>query len=94
MKNQWGSLHRRSLSQNRPDLLRELSQQGKLKSHLQEVDQEAQEMFESISTRLKTSNPTWTPEQIAQSAKEVVLQDLVLVKDKETERAEIDGYLD
>lgn len=90
----WRSLHQQSLQQNRPDLLRELSDQGRLESHLQAVGREAQEMFERISRDLKGANPSWTLVQIEKSAEETVMQDLVLVKDLLTEDAERFGYLD
>ena len=90
----WARLHLESLGQSKPKYLKELSNEGRLQTHLQEVGQEAQEMFERIVVRLQNSRPKWTQGQIEKSAEETVLQDLVLVKDEETELAEIHGYLD
>ncbi|MCK5651739.1 MAG: TnpV protein [Gemmatimonadetes bacterium] len=94
MSRDWKRLHHRSLQQSKPKLLRELSDRGRLQTHLQEVAQEAQEMFERISDQLRKANPKSTPDQIERSAEEMVLQEIVLVKDEETELAEVHGYLD
>jgi len=94
MYRNWKSLHLNSLGGSKPKLLKELSDTGSLTKHLQEVGQEAQEMFESIVGGLSRKNPTWTRQQMEKCAEEVVLQDLVLVKDEETELAERVGYLD
>ena len=90
----WKGLHRKSLKDNQPKTFRELSATGKLNDHLQEVAREAQETYERMQTDLKKRNPRWTPDQIERCAREVVLQDLVLVKDEMTLQAEKTGYLD
>lgn len=94
MKRHWKRMHLRSLGESKPKLLKELSDLGRLTAHLQEVDQEAQDMYERIVRGLTKKNPTWTQRQIETSAEEAVLRDLVLVKSEETELADRVGYLD
>ena len=90
----WKRLHLASLGQSKPKLLKELSEEGRLTTHLQEVAQAAQEQFERSVTGLLKLNPGWTQSQAERSAEEAVLQDLVLVKSEETELADRVGYLD
>ena len=94
MNRPWKGWHLKSLGRSKPRLLKELSQSGKLTDHLQEVGTEAQETFESIVASLKESHPSWTQDQIEKCAEEMVLQDLVLVKDEASELADRVGYLD
>lgn len=87
----WKALHQRSLQQNQPEHLRELMSSGTLNQVLQEVAEEAQEMFEYLTKQLRKSNPSWTQDQAERSAQEVVLAELVLVKDAETQEADRQG---
>jgi hypothetical protein len=95
-------LHEDSLAQNRPDLHRELKKSGKLKAHLDAVSQDAESLFQRVLADLKQSQPynplDWQNDQAAwegaleRSAREFVLSDRVLVPDRETERAQTQGY--
>ena len=87
----WKALHQRSLQQNQPKTYHELVSSGTLNQVLQEVDQEAREMFEELVKELRASNPSWTQDQAERSAQEVVLAELVLVKDDETLEADRQG---
>lgn len=91
----WKQLHRRSLELNQPETFRELTLSGRLDPYLLEVDQVARESYLSQVERLQQKTPKWTPDQIERSAQEVVLQEIVLVRDQETLEAEAQGgYLD
>lgn len=91
----WRELHKRSLRENQPKMFKELSQTGQLNRHLEEVDQEASEMYSLLVKRMLSRNPSRTLDQVSRSATEVVMQDLVLVKDAETQEADrLGGYVD
>lgn len=95
MKRNWKELHKKSLRENQPRTFRTLSRSGALSQHLQEVHQEAEEMWMLLTGQLREKNPTWTPDQIERTATEVVLHELILVRDEETMRAELaGGYTD
>lgn len=97
-------LHEQSLRENRPDLYRKLKQSGELQRHLDEVAKSAEEMYQLLVQQVKERNP-YKPEEWDGSrgaweawaervALELVLDDRVLVKDRQTERAMRDGYVD
>ncbi len=98
----WAKQHLASLKDNRPDLLRELEKSGQLQSHLTQLDESAEDMYQSIVKDLKKQKPE--PEDFMKRvqylqrndriAREIVLNDLVLVPDLETEKAMRDGYVD
>lgn len=91
----WKQLHKESLRQNQPETFRELTSSGRLNQYLLEVDQVARESYKTQVERLQQKRPKWTPDQMERSAQEVVLQELVLVRDQETLEAEAQGgYLD
>lgn len=87
--------HRKSLEQNRPDLLAELRSSGDLPQHLQKVGVEAKEMYDRlVRDALGQPGGRWTEGQARQMAMETVLQEIVLVPDAETSKAMRDGYVD
>ncbi len=98
----WAEQHLESLKDNRPDLLRDLEKSGQLQSHLTQLDEAAENMYRLIVKDLKKQKPE--PEDYMgrvhylqrndRIAREIVLNDLVLVPDLETEKAMRDGYVD
>lgn len=90
----WSSLHEASLKQNQPERWKQLRQTGDLKEYLRLVDREAQETFELIRDR-HLKKPSWTMDQAERMAEEIVLNDSILVPDRETSEAmNQGGYLD
>lgn len=97
-------LHEESLAQNQAKRYRDLQRSGELKAHLDALEKDAKDLHAQIVKDLRQSHPfnpvEWKNEQRAweawlhRSAKEVVLNDLVLVPDRETEQAMRDGYVD
>ncbi len=97
-------LHEESLAQNRPESYRELKRKGELQSYLNVLQQQAKELHQTVRQSLaqkKPYNPVeWKNSRSAwegwldRTAQEVVLHDLVLVPDLETEQAMQDGYQD
>ena len=51
------SARRRYLESENPQLLKELKQSGKLEEHLRQVDEEAQEVFDTVTEKLLKKNP-------------------------------------
>ena len=99
----WGQQYQANLQRSRPDVYQELQQSGRLEEHLQQVDQQASEMFNGLMKKLQDQNPypqkyARRAARIAQDervAREMVLNDLVLVPDKETQEAmSRGGYTD
>ena len=96
------SQYEQSLLENRPDIYKEFQKNGQLKKQLDSVGQSAQEMHARIVIGMLEKHPL--PKDPAEHeghkgwienvAKEIVLHDLVLVRDKVTERAETEGYTD
>jgi len=97
-------LHEESLRENRPDLYRSLKRSGQLQAHLDQVAKSAEEMYQRLVQQVKERSP-YKPEEWEGSQKaweawaervalELVLDDRVLVKDRQTERAMRDGYVD
>lgn len=97
-------LHKESLQQNRPEDYRRLQVSGRLESHLDEAGREADELHQRLLAQLAAKNP-YNPTEwkkgreayegwLERTARELVLHDLVLVPDEETERAMRDGYTD
>lgn len=101
MLGRYGRMHEASLRENRPDRYAEHLKAGTLKRHLESVDEEATQTFNSLFAALLKQHPA--PESflarvqhlegLRQQAEEVALQG-VLVMDAETEAAMRDGYLD
>ena len=90
----WKSLHEASLKQNQRARWKELRDTGELEQYLQRVGQEAQESFELIRDR-QMKQPGWTMDQAERAAEEIVLNDSILVPDRETSEAmNQGGYLD
>ena len=97
-------LHEESLAENRPEYYRQLKRSGQLQSHLNVVKRQAKELHQNVRNALAKKHPynpvEWKNSRSAwegwldRSAEEVVLHDLVLVPDLETERAMRDGYTD
>lgn len=93
----WRALHLESLQQNRPDLYRQLQASGSLVAHLNEIADQADSMYANLLTQQR-SHPQESPGSFLanlshhQSAEEIVMREIVLVPDLETERAERDGY--
>ena len=94
-------LHEEQLRQNRPDVYRDLQRTGDLKAHLDETADSARRMRATIVRQMAERNP-YNPEEwrgsreawqgwLERTADELVLHDLVLVPDEETERAERQG---
>ena len=102
--NKWGRLALENLRNSRPDLLESLRKSGELTAHLEDVQENASAMFESLSQDLLQRHPgpnamddpmgrvrhlNW----VAKTAEEFVLADLLL-PDLETQKAmEQGGYL-
>ena len=97
-------LHEESLAQNRPESYRELKRKGELQSYLNVLQGQANELHQNVRNGLAQKHPynpvEWKNSRSAwegwldRSAREVVLHDLVLVPDEETEKAMQDGYTD
>lgn len=97
----YGRLHEESLRENQPKRYAAHQKAGTLKAHLESVDQQATQTFDSLIAVLVKQNPP--PEgylakvqhlqTLRSQAEEVVIRE-VLVKDPETEAAMRDGYLD
>ena len=101
----WGRLVLENLRNSRPDLLESLRKSGELTAHLESVQENAAEMFESLSIDLLQRHPGpnamddpmgrvrhlgW----IRKTAEELMLADLLL-PDLETQKAmEQGGYVD
>ena len=93
----YGMQHLESLQENRPDLLRELEKAGELEKHLAHIDQQAREMKALILKQMLDADPGQSTAHNAMTermAEEVVLHDLVLVRSKEDEEGDRDGYTD
>lgn len=84
-----------NLQKHRPHVLNELRSRGELESHLDEVESQAEEMFESLHTPmyqkamkeqefLKRLDALRAAHDVAD---EIVLKELILLPDPETERA-------
>lgn len=100
MKN-YRQIHKDQLEQSQPDRFRDLKRSGKLGAHLKSVQAEAESQFHLVVKQLKARNPynpvEWKNSReawegwVERTADELVLDDLVLVKDKETEAADLNG---
>ena len=100
----YGQMHLESLNENRPDVYREFQRKGQLQRHVQAIDQDAKAMKAQVVKDLAQKNPynpvEWKNSRGAwegwldRTAEEFVLNDLVLVRDLETEEAMRDGYTD
>lgn len=86
----WKALHKRSLRQNQPETYRALERSGDLLEYLHDIDRQARVTYAKISERL-SKDGTWTADQVERTAREVVLEELVLVRDQETLDAEARG---
>jgi len=96
-------LHEESLKQNRPEWYQQLQSAGNLQRHLDAVSQEAKELHQRLVSQLQAKQPynpvefpareTWE-KYLNQVAREIVLYEVVLVKDQESEDAEQNGYRD
>lgn len=97
-------LHEDQLRENRPAMYRELKRSGELKAYLDDIAGEASEQHALIVRQLANRHPfnpaEWDANRgawegwLERTAREFVLNDLVLVPDAETERAQRDGYVD
>jgi len=97
-------LHEEQLRQNRPGMYRDLRRHGELKEYLDGIAQEACEMHARVVRQLAERHPydptAWHRGQEAweawlnRTARDLVLHDLILVPDQDTERAMRDGYTD
>lgn len=93
----WKALHLEALQQNRPDLYRQLKAGGNLASHLNEIAEQANSMYANLLTQQRrhpqeSANSFLSNLSHHQIAEEIVMREIVLVPDLETERAERDGY--
>ena len=89
-------LHEESLRENRPDLVRSLSQQGQLEGHLANVGRAAAQDHAQNVQQLRTNdpysqkkhgNPAQYEESLQRRARELVLNDRILVPSKSDSRA-------
>ena len=91
----YGQLHREQLRQSRPDMYRELQQEGELAKYLRDVDQSAEQMRATLLRQLKEKQPynpvEWKNSREAwegsleRIADELVLEDRVLVPEPDRE---------
>ena len=103
--NSWGVLALENLRNSRPDLLKSLQDSGELTAHLEAVQENADQQFESLLVDLRQRHPGPDDPQdpmkrarhlgwIQRTATELVLADLLL-PDLETQKAmEQGGYVD
>jgi hypothetical protein len=97
-------LHKESVRENRPAMYRDFKRSGELRAHLDDIASEARDMHARIVRQMAESNPynpaDWDASREAwegaleRTARELVLHDLILVPDEETERAMREGYED
>lgn len=97
-------LHEEQLRENRPDFYRDLKRSGELKAYLDDSAQEARDMHALVVKQMEKDHPydpaKWDNSREAwqgaleRTARELVLSDLILVPDEETEKAMRDGYTD
>ena len=102
--NNYRQMHADSLKKARPQDYQELKDRGELKSYLDEVEKESEEMFKTIVERGRETHPynpvEWKNDRAAwegflkRVAREMVLNDLVLVRSPEDELADREGYVD
>lgn len=98
----YGSRHRQSLSENRPEMYKELLDSGELDQYIRDRDLEARQMHERIVRQMLEKHPLPDdPKEhnghimwVNQVAEEFVNTDLILVPDAEAEEAMEDGYTD
>lgn len=103
MPDRYGPLHHESLKQSRPDVIKELERKASSFRYFRDAANDCNEMHTHIVARLKRNHPfsekefgtieRWT-QWLHQVARELVLEDRVLVPDEETEEARRTGYLD
>lgn len=96
------ALHEQQLRENRPAMYADLKRSGELPGYLDDIAQEAREMYTLVLKQLAEKSPyaptDWDNDRAAwegwleRTARELVLHDLVMVPDEETERAMRDGY--
>ena len=99
----YGQLHRDQLQLSKPETYRDFQQAGELEEHLHAIDQQAEKMKALVMRQLEKSQP-YNPKEwgsreawmggLDRIAEELVLNDLVLVPDQETQDAMQDGYRD
>ena len=98
-------LHEEQVRQNRPDLYCDLKRSGDLQAHLDEIAESARQMQATIVRQMAERHPydpaEWKGSReawvgwIERTAEELVLHDIVLMPDAETEKAMRDsGYAD
>lgn len=103
MPHRYGPLHHESLKQSRPDVIRELERKGSSFRYFRDAAHDCDEMHTTIVVRLKETHPFSEKEfgtierwmlWLHQVARELVMEDRVVVPDQETEEARRNGYLD
>ena len=99
----YGQLHGEQLQLSQPATYRDFQQSGELAEHLHAIDQQANQMKERLLQQLEKSQPyhpkEWRSREtwlggLDRIAEDLVLNDLVLVPDQETQEAMWDGYRD
>lgn len=103
MTNRYGPLHHESLKQGRSDVIRELERRGERFRYFRDLSKSCNEMHSHLVASLSKNHPFSEREfgtieewrlWLDQVARELVLEDRVLMPDQETEEARRNGYLD
>lgn len=103
MADNYGRVHHESLKESRPDVLKELERHGERFQYFSTTARDAKDLHERLVEQLAANHPYTeadygSPDRwqmwLNQVARELVLNDRILIPDEETERAQRDGYLD
>ena len=97
----YSQLYLDSLKENQPELYAALEAKGQLRQIADEIGERAQSQFENLLAQLQRENPLPTNpvdrvtalHGLESQANELVMAEL-LVRDEETEAAEVHGYVD